>query len=175
MRKCKEWIPLHFLILFPFPHSLSIYSSFIILSPFSHFLSIFSQPGCQAATNCATLNVTMMTSLAMMTISTMITIIRIAVSITLNWKLEFIWPDARIALIDNHESVTKVGKELLLQPKMAIQGQTLPDRLCQKCWHSVCQCLATRELNERRSLWPRTSSLDLLFGFAGQHGWRQQS
>ena len=39
---------LHFLILSPFPHSLSISSSF------SHYLSIFSQPGCQAATSCAT-------------------------------------------------------------------------------------------------------------------------
>ena len=36
-------------IFFPFPHSLSISSSF------SHSRSIFSQPGCQAATSCATL------------------------------------------------------------------------------------------------------------------------
>ena len=39
---------LHFLSFSPFPHSLSISSSF------SHSLSIFSQPGCQAATSCAT-------------------------------------------------------------------------------------------------------------------------
>ena len=44
MRKCREWISLHF------PHSLSI--SF----PFPPSPSIFSQPGCQAATSCATLN-----------------------------------------------------------------------------------------------------------------------
>ena len=42
MRKCREWISLHFLILSPFPHS----------------LSISSQPGCQAATICATLLIT---------------------------------------------------------------------------------------------------------------------
>ena len=43
----------------PFPHSLSISSPFphflSISSSFSHSLSIFSQPGCQAATSCATL------------------------------------------------------------------------------------------------------------------------
>ena len=59
MRKCREWIslhflnispiPLHFLTLAPFPHSLSIASSF------SHSLSIFSQPGWQAGTTCAAL------------------------------------------------------------------------------------------------------------------------
>ena len=49
MRKCREWISLHFLMISPFPHYLSISSSF------SHSLSIFSQPGCQADTICATL------------------------------------------------------------------------------------------------------------------------
>ena len=43
-----------------FPHSLSISSPFprslSISSSFSHSLSIFSQPGCKAATSCATLN-----------------------------------------------------------------------------------------------------------------------
>ena len=58
-RECRERTSLHFLILSPFlfhfliispfPHSLSISSSF------SHSRSIFSQPGCQAATSCATL------------------------------------------------------------------------------------------------------------------------
>ena len=49
--------PLNFAILWcslsissPFPHSLSISSLF------AHSLSIFSQPGCQAATSCATLS-----------------------------------------------------------------------------------------------------------------------
>ena len=50
MRKCREWISLHslvfhFLILFPFPHFLSISSSF------SYSLSIFSQPGCHNLCN----------------------------------------------------------------------------------------------------------------------------
>ena len=49
IRKCRERISLHFLILSIFPHSLTISSSF------SHSLSIISQPGCQAATICATL------------------------------------------------------------------------------------------------------------------------
>ena len=49
MRKCREWISLHFLLLSPFPHSLTISSSF------SHYLSILLQPGCQEATICATL------------------------------------------------------------------------------------------------------------------------
>ena len=49
MRKCRKWISLDFLILSPFPHSLSISSSF------SHSPSIFLQPGCQDATICATL------------------------------------------------------------------------------------------------------------------------
>ena len=44
MKRCREWISLHFLIL-----QISISYSF------SHFLSIFSQPGCQAAASCATL------------------------------------------------------------------------------------------------------------------------
>ena len=43
-------ISLNFLILSPFP------LHFLILSPFSYSLSIFLQPGCQAATSCATLN-----------------------------------------------------------------------------------------------------------------------
>ena len=50
---------LHFLILCPFPHSLSISSQFphfpSISSSFPHSLSISSQPGCKAATDCATL------------------------------------------------------------------------------------------------------------------------
>ena len=52
MRKCREWISLHFLILSPFPFQ------FLILSQFPlHFLilSIFSQPGWQACTTCAAL------------------------------------------------------------------------------------------------------------------------
>ena len=39
----------HFLIIFPFP------LHFLFLSPFPYSLSIFLQPGCQAATICATL------------------------------------------------------------------------------------------------------------------------
>ena len=48
----------HFLILCPFPHSLSISSfsvHFLILCPFPYSLSISSQPGCKAATTCAAL------------------------------------------------------------------------------------------------------------------------
>ena len=40
----------HFLILYPFPHSLSFPLNFLIFSPFPHSLSISSQPGCKAAT-----------------------------------------------------------------------------------------------------------------------------
>ena len=54
----------HALIIFSlFPHFLSIFSfsryflslHFLIFSQLSHSLPIFSQPGCQAATSCATL------------------------------------------------------------------------------------------------------------------------
>ena len=57
--KCREGISLHFLILSPIPHFLSIFSPFLnslsISSSFSHSLSIFSEPGCQDATIFATL------------------------------------------------------------------------------------------------------------------------
>ena len=49
MRKWRENGEMKRVSLSPFPHSLSISSSF------SHSLSIFLQPGCQAATICATL------------------------------------------------------------------------------------------------------------------------
>ena len=49
MRKCTEQISLHFCILSPFPHSLSISSLF------PHSLSISSHPGCKDAADCATL------------------------------------------------------------------------------------------------------------------------
>ena len=45
MRKCREWISLHFLISSPILHSLSTSSSF------SHSLSIFLQPGCHNLCN----------------------------------------------------------------------------------------------------------------------------
>ena len=52
MRKYREWISLHFLILSPFPHSLSISSSFphsLSISSFSlHFLAARLQ-GCNAS------------------------------------------------------------------------------------------------------------------------------
>ena len=50
---CISSLSAHFLILCPFPNSLSISSfsvHFLILSPFLHSLSISSQPSCKAAT-----------------------------------------------------------------------------------------------------------------------------
>ena len=57
--KCREGISLHFLILSPIPHFLSIFSPFLnslsISSSFSHSLPIVSQPGCHNLCNPAVL------------------------------------------------------------------------------------------------------------------------
>ena len=56
MKKCREWISLHFLILSPFPHFLSISSLSLHFLFISHSRSIFSHPGCKDAASCATLS-----------------------------------------------------------------------------------------------------------------------